>query len=361
MRGAVVLGLLLTSLTTPALSDPMKRVERWKSQARFLFDQRRFAEAEPLLRHLVMSPQSRRDKARLFHDLAQVLNFQGKYTEAERYYRDAMSLYQADHGKIHETYAKWQNNLAGVLRAEGRFAEAEELYVETLAITEKTTGKNSRGYAITLGNIALAIAAQDRLAEAEQNMRQALAIDSATIGSSHPEYAMRLDGLATILQKQNKFSDAEQLYRQAVDITRETLGDAHSQHAQHLNNLAVALNSQGKGTEAGAYYRRRWAARLSALITRTMPRCCLTWGCIWRAKENWPKRTALWSRLATYSRPVCLRIIHYSCGFKKNWLSCLNLNDLCGQYDAVLCGTSRASIVSFRGIFGALARLLGNA
>lgn len=74
------------------------------------------------------------------HNLATVLEYQGRYVEAEGIYRQALRPKQKVLGHEHSDTLHGKYKLAGALLDQGRYAEAEAMYRQTLQLTEKMLG-----------------------------------------------------------------------------------------------------------------------------------------------------------------------------------------------------------------------------
>ncbi|OUL28469.1 tetratricopeptide repeat protein, partial [Nostoc sp. 106C] len=67
---------------------------------------------------------------------------QGRYSEAEPLYLQALSLKRRLLGEEHPSVATSLNNLAGLYDSQGRYSEAEPLYLQALGIRERQLGVN---------------------------------------------------------------------------------------------------------------------------------------------------------------------------------------------------------------------------
>ncbi|MEH2086381.1 tetratricopeptide repeat protein, partial [Nostoc sp.] len=65
---------------------------------------------------------------------------QGRYSEAEPLYIQALALRRKLLGEEHPSVASSLNNLAGLYRSQGRYSEAEPLYIQALDICEQRLG-----------------------------------------------------------------------------------------------------------------------------------------------------------------------------------------------------------------------------
>jgi tetratricopeptide (TPR) repeat protein len=155
--------------------------------------------------------------ADLDEELATVDYLQGQtyerqlnYTEAERYYKKAIT--------IESENPLYLNAHATILQLMGRYSEAEPLLQRALAINEKTLGSNHPDVASNLNNLANLLCDQGKYNEAEPIFRRAIAIDEKVLGPNHPDVARDLNNLALMLVDQGNVHDAELLYRRALAI-----------------------------------------------------------------------------------------------------------------------------------------------
>ena len=146
-----------------------------------LFNQRRYAEAEPLIRALLV----RFPRHGFCHKaLGAVLRQQGNSTEALKAMQNALALLPDD--------AEANYNLAVILKEQRQFADAEASYRNVLEINSNFAPAHNG-----LGNV---LKAQGRLKEAEVSYRQALKIK--------PDFIDALDNLAQILLARREYTEA---------------------------------------------------------------------------------------------------------------------------------------------------------
>ncbi len=260
-----------------------------------------FAKAEHLLREaLNVFNQGDKDTATVLSNLGEVLNDQGKYNEAESYYRRALAIREKQLGLHHPDTANsynnlshllyrmaryaeaepflrraleintatlgddqamvalTRNNLAECLRITGKPQEAESLFQQSLSSTEKTFGANHPNTAVILNNLGEINRELQRYAEAETLHRRALAIRESQLGTDHPETVNSLNNLGLLLKNTQRFEEAESLLRHAVSIRRKALSHNPPLLASSLNNLASVLKATGRYKEAEPLYREAW-------------------------------------------------------------------------------------------------------
>ena len=71
----------------------------------------------------------------------------GGYAQAEKYYREALGIYERILGKNHPYYATSLHNLGAVYDSKGDYAQAEHYYLQALGIRERVLGKDNLSYA----------------------------------------------------------------------------------------------------------------------------------------------------------------------------------------------------------------------
>ncbi len=183
----------------------------------------------------------------------------GKYTEAESWAKQAVSLAQAESGPASGDYASTIYNLARIYRYEGRYAEALPLYQRALAIYEKGFGPDHPYVAAVLDNIAEVYRAQDRYAEAEPLDQRALAIREKNPGPDSPETALSLNDLAALYHDEGRYAEALPLYQRSLAIGEKTRGPNSPDVAAILTNLALIYGTLGRAADALPLYQRALA------------------------------------------------------------------------------------------------------
>ena len=140
--------------------------------------------------------------------------------------------------------------MAGLLQDQGKLSDAEALYREALDGRRRTLGDAHPGTLNSINNMAGLLQDQGKLSDAEALYREALDGRRRTLGDAHPDTLGSINNMAVMLKAQGKLSDAEALYREALDGLRRTLGDAHPGMLRSINGLASVLRAQGKLADA---------------------------------------------------------------------------------------------------------------
>jgi CHAT domain-containing protein/Flp pilus assembly protein TadD len=223
--------------------------------------QGRYSQAEPLYRQALEMRQRLLGKehpsvASSLNDLAILYESQGRYSEAEPLFRQALEMRQRLLGNEHPDVAGSLNNLAALYQRQGRYSEAEPLYRQALEMNQRLMGDEYPAVASSLNNLAYLYETQGRYSQAEPLFRQALEIRQRLLGDEHPVVAISLNNLAYLYESQGRYSQAEPLYHQALEMNQRLLGKEHPDVAQNLNNLAALYQSQGRYSQAEPLYRQ---------------------------------------------------------------------------------------------------------
>ena len=226
--------------------------ELYKSQGRY-------SEAEPLYLQALeiyrrVFPKNHPNLANNLNKLAELYHYQGRYSETENLYLQVVEIDRQSLPKYHPNLATHLNNLAGLYTAQGRYSESETLCLESLEIDRRSLPENHPKLAIHLNNLAGLYTSQGRYLEAEPLYLQAVEIDRRSLPEDHPHLATHLNNLAGLYKSQGRYSEAEPLYLQALEIGRRSLPKNHPNLAMGFNNLAGLYRSQERYSEAEPLY-----------------------------------------------------------------------------------------------------------
>ncbi|MBW4572090.1 MAG: CHAT domain-containing protein [Tolypothrix carrinoi HA7290-LM1] len=196
------------------------------------------------------------DVANSLNNLALLYLSQGRYSEVESLFKQALEMRKRLLGKEHPDVATSLNNLAGLYLNQGRYSEAEPFYKQALEMIQKILGNKHPYVAASLNNMATLYFTQGRYSEAEPFYKQALEMRKRILGNEHPDVAASLNNMATLYFTQGRYSEAEPFYKQALEMRKRILGNEHPDVANSLNNLALVYESQGRYSEAEPFYKQ---------------------------------------------------------------------------------------------------------
>ncbi|BBD65248.1 hypothetical protein NIES4070_15990 [Nostoc commune HK-02] len=169
-------------------------------------------------------------------DRGEAQDYQQELDLAIKYIYKALEL-QKELG-LEEDVATSYNNLAGLYYSQGRYSEAEPLFIQALALRRKLLGEEHPDVASSLNNLAGLYDSQGRYSKAEPLFIQALALWRKLLGEEHPDVATSLNNLAYLYYSQGRYSEAEPLFIQALDIFERQVGVNHPNTVTTRDNLA---------------------------------------------------------------------------------------------------------------------------
>ena len=167
--------------------------------------------------------------------------------ECKDHYRDALSLellsarLQAERTNG-ENLSFTLDTLAQELQAQGKYDEAEPLFREALELDRGTMGSRHENTLTSVSNLASLLREKGDLTAAEPLSREALGLFRETLGNRHPSTLTSINNLGQLLQSKGDLAAAEPLCREALEARRETLGDRHPNTLTSIHNLGVLLH-----------------------------------------------------------------------------------------------------------------------
>jgi CHAT domain-containing protein len=184
---------------------------------------------------------------------------QGRYSEAEKWYRQARSITIKIFGENHPRTLSISNDLAETLRVEAKFPEAEAILRKLIASEREPRGDEVRDPGMLRYSLGVTLASQGKFAEAELMLRSALAEVSKPEGEVSGHTAVIQNSLALTFFLQARYGEAEELHRKALRTCLKLLGENHAETAGTTMNLASALRAQGRLMEAEELLRKALA------------------------------------------------------------------------------------------------------
>jgi tetratricopeptide (TPR) repeat protein len=188
--------------------------------------------------------------------LARCLRAGGQPTGAEKRLREALTIAEAllteqpENESCIRQRGLLLTDLGYVLSAQGKYSEAQRVYEEALSVAEWQRDLLQQDVVQTqLGMLALL---QRDYAEAQSCYRAALDLDR-TLGEPARE-AIAWHQLGMVAQKQKEWAEAEHCYRESLTL-RERVGDTAGV-AQTCNQLAIVSSGAGRPTEAEAWFKQ---------------------------------------------------------------------------------------------------------
>jgi tetratricopeptide (TPR) repeat protein len=194
--------------------------------------------------------------AHILNDLAQLYKAQEDFDKAQRYYNDALAIYQTFADCIH-LIALIYKDLAQIYEEQGQEEQAEQSYSKALWIYDNEP-EHPKLVAI-LAPFAAMYFIQAKYSQAERLYKRQLKICEHILGLAHPKVVKTLYTLAALYEAQNKYAQSEPLYQQALTALEGRLGTNHPEVANGLIKLASLYRIQGKYAQAEPLYKRAFA------------------------------------------------------------------------------------------------------
>lgn len=214
----------------------------------------KYEEIQPLKIEIVGIIQKNKGENNLeyidaLYELANLSYITKKYTEAEKYYEQTISLYTKLTDNTPTKYAIYANGLANNCIKMEKYAQAELLYFEVLKI-RRITFANEKKYLITdINNLASVYYQQEKYAKAETLLLEIIELSKNIFGEQTSEYAKSIFNLAVVYFAEDNYTKAELFYTKAFDIYKK-IGDKNDDYALCLNGLATLYYQQGNYEKA---------------------------------------------------------------------------------------------------------------
>jgi tetratricopeptide (TPR) repeat protein len=246
---------------TERTHDPLEWARVQGSIAQVLDEQGRYYEAENILREVVEEEtralgSEHADTLRTRTNLAVALVMQGKYLEAEEENRIVLESREKVSGPEHPDTLNARHVLGVVLARQGKYAEAANEDRAVLKLREKVLGPEHPDTLDTRCNLAMDILAQGEYSEAEADFRAILKLREKMQGPIHPDTLRVRNEIGMALLAQGKYSEAETEERAVLKLSEEVLGSEHPDTLNACYCLALVLKDQGKVREAETFARQ---------------------------------------------------------------------------------------------------------
>ncbi|RYP27921.1 hypothetical protein DL767_007448 [Monosporascus sp. MG133] len=189
-------------------------------------------------------------KASLLHRMAGYLNFEGKWSDAERFSLQAGQIMKKLLGEENPKTLISMNNLASTYSGQGRWKEAEELKVRVLETRKRVLGEDHPNTLTRMNNLASTYREQGRWKEAEELKVRVLEKRNRVLGEDHPNTLASMYNLASTYWSQGRWKEAEELEVRVLETSKRVLGEDHPNTLNSIADLASMYWSQGRWKEA---------------------------------------------------------------------------------------------------------------
>jgi len=207
------------------------------------------------------SPNGSRAVALAYSQVGAVLEFAGRYAEADSV--EQLATRQYDQFGFPDVLARAAHlDLRGRLLVRlGQMAEAEPLLAEALALQLKATPTNDSATVEAYANLGMVRSELGQNASAETLFVHAVAAARRAYGDVHPLVAAVLSPLATVQERAGEIERADSTFRATLAMREQLLGPEHPDYAWTMFSYADHLLLMGRNAEAAEWSRKVLALR----------------------------------------------------------------------------------------------------
>ena len=213
-----------------------------------------------LARHEGVAPRGSRATGFALSRLSSVLEFQGRYAEADSVLREAGEMF-ARHDPKETATADFYELRARLQTRLGHLEEAAGLLRMALQIEQRKDPVDDSSISTVYGNLGVVVSELGRHVEAESLLQAGVAAARRAYGDVHPDVAAILSPLATVQEYAGKPAAADSTYRATIAMREELLGPDHPDLAWTMFNYADHLVRVGRHTEGAEWARKVLAFR----------------------------------------------------------------------------------------------------
>jgi tetratricopeptide (TPR) repeat protein len=136
--------------------------------------------------------------------------------------------------------------LANLYADQGRYSEAEPLFQEALRLGKQLLGDTHPDVVASLSNLAGLYESQGRYSEAEPLFQEHWQLRKQLLGEAHPDVASSLNNLAALyINRRVATARLKPHYQEALTLWKQLFSEAHPAVATSLNNLAELYRIAG--------------------------------------------------------------------------------------------------------------------
>jgi Tetratricopeptide repeat len=206
---------------------------RYSDEAARFLDKGDYVRAEQRLKLAIKEirpylPDTQRNMARSYCELARVLYHQNRHAEAEPLARWALSVRDSDKNANPEFVFQCVYTLAMIQSAQKHFGEAERLFKRSLALQEENLGRDHINSNLVLNQLATVYVEQAKYADAEPLYLRSIAIHERTTPAENLDLAEAAERYAALLRLMKRSDDAGKWNARARGI-RDTVAAKEAQ------------------------------------------------------------------------------------------------------------------------------------
>lgn len=195
------------------------------------------------------------------HSLASISTALGRYQDASNYYRRELGILERRGENVDAglTYT----SLAEVLQIEGSFSDAEAFYKNAVTLLNQYAGPGDLRTARALNALGWLYTLWGKVDKAKQILEKALAAATKALPENSPHLIRFLDVQASFLTTTGKYSEAEKLWRRALEIGKHAYPGGGIQYEEVFLHLGQAYATTGDERSAEEMFRSFLAVQKS--------------------------------------------------------------------------------------------------
>ncbi len=174
----------------------------------------------------------------------------GRFYEAEAFFREVMEFRTKVLGAEHSDTLKSIGKLALVYHAQSRFPEAKALGLRAMEAQRRILGEDDPETLSTMSHLAMTYSDLSQWKEAEDLELRAMQSRKRVLGVEHPDTLVGMSNLVYLYNCQGWWKQAEELGKQTIIARKKVLGVEHPDTLLSIGNLAHTYNNQGRYQEA---------------------------------------------------------------------------------------------------------------
>jgi len=188
-------------------------------------------------------------QAKLYHTLSGIYDAWSRFDESKQNYLKALEIWREELGETHPLVASGVHDLAITYHREGGLAEAERLYRESLSITRKLHVTGSE-LANTLNSLGKVLCDRGKFDAAEPLLRESLTLNMGAVGENSLQTGATHLTLAQALQGQEKYEESWTHFGRGTEIFGEVFGTDHLYYGVALSYQGNQRRLEGRIEEA---------------------------------------------------------------------------------------------------------------
>jgi len=227
-----------------------------------------YLQAEVLARTAIESAHSHDDRyaeALSYSDLGDALQAQGRFLEAEREYRNAISILNQQSMGSHAAAIVWRS-LASDLTAEKRYRDARAALKQAATLIAKNRIQDPSLSAAVLNGLGVVQFDEGEIDKAERSFTRAASLpwDPDTLGNAGRWEI--LSNMGRVYQIRHLMVKAEEAYSQSLHLAELQMGAGHPAIALLHTNLGTFYSNMGRFSEAEKHFQLSLAIFESANV-----------------------------------------------------------------------------------------------